>query len=80
MAKHRGRMKPPSLKELNEAIKHIGRVTHKYFLLVNVGSHGLEFGNEDITSIFTQAWITNSVDRDNLRKIFKARQSLPKFK
>ena len=74
MAVNKGKLPPPNLVELNEAIKHIAKLTHKYFLLGLVGSHGLAFGNVDITSIFMQPWITSVTDRDALKKIFKARQ------
>jgi hypothetical protein len=74
MAVHKGKLPPPNLKELNDAIKHIGKLTRKYFLIGLVGSHGLAFGNEDITKIFLSPWIASEQDRQALKKKFKERQ------
>lgn len=68
-----GRMRPPNLRELNSAIKHITQIAHKYFLLINVGSHAFDFGQVDITGIFMQPWIKGPTERDALRSISKQR-------
>ena len=74
MATNKGKIPPPNLGELTEAIKHISKLTHKYFLIGLVGSHSLAFGNVDITKIFMLAWIGDSQDKQDLQKKFKSRQ------
>lgn len=74
MAANKGKLPPPNLQELTAAIKHIGKLTHKYFLIGLVGSHGLAFGNVDITALFTSPWIATSQDKQQLQKKFKTRQ------